>query len=552
MSKYVLEVDELTENIISKRKCRVYLAGGWFTPSQEERLYSIKNILEDLGYNIFFPKEEALCSPDSSQDWRQEVFEGNCTAIKSCDFIVCITDEKDMGCFTGDTKIELLDGRSVPIKDLHWKEEGYWVYSYNQNTGEIEPGFTHGSKLTRISAPIVEVVLDNGEIIKCTEDHPFMLRSGEYTEAKDLHEGDALMPLYLNKDQFYKSYYDIKRDTYDYVYRMSARWMYEASSNDELYNKIHIEGDNDYIMIHHTTFDHTNDDPDKLIRIGNKDHFRIHSEHDGLKKQWQDSEFRERARKRNRERIIDYNTNEKYAKSRQINSERASRQMKELVDKLWNPNNPEYYSDEMIERREKISKNQSEIMKKRQQENSWMVEENKKRWSDREYKERTSKSISKVLSDGRLAGENNPAYGRKWIYNPETGDVKFLKKIDCKEYLDQGWEYGKNHEVHEVRFTNYRENVYGLQVDTNHNYALSSGVFVSNTIWEAGYARGVNKPIVYFAETLGNNNFNLMLAQSGSAVALSRDMLKTILSDSDIVRQIISGDKVSEYSGQIE
>lgn len=97
MSKYVLGVDGLTENIISKRKCRVYLAGGWFTPSQEERLYSIKNILEDLGYDIFFPKEEALCSPDSSQDWRQEVFEGNCTAIKNCDFMVCITDEKDMG-----------------------------------------------------------------------------------------------------------------------------------------------------------------------------------------------------------------------------------------------------------------------------------------------------------------------------------------------------------------------------------------------------------------------------------------------------------------------
>lgn len=38
------------------------------------------------------------------------------------------------------------------------------------------------------------------------------------------------------------------------------------------------------------------------------------------------------------------------------------------------------------------------------------------------------------------------------------------------------------------------------------------------TIWEAGYAYGINKPIVYFAETLGNNKFNLMLAQSGKDV----------------------------------
>ena len=38
------------------------------------------------------------------------------------------------------------------------------------------------------------------------------------------------------------------------------------------------------------------------------------------------------------------------------------------------------------------------------------------------------------------------------------------------------------------------------------------------TIWEAGYAFGIDKPIIYYAETLGNNPFNLMLAQSGCAV----------------------------------
>lgn len=42
------------------------------------------------------------------------------------------------------------------------------------------------------------------------------------------------------------------------------------------------------------------------------------------------------------------------------------------------------------------------------------------------------------------------------------------------------------------------------------------------TIWEAGYAYGLNKPIVYFAETLGNNKFNLMLAQSGKDVYQSQ------------------------------
>lgn len=42
------------------------------------------------------------------------------------------------------------------------------------------------------------------------------------------------------------------------------------------------------------------------------------------------------------------------------------------------------------------------------------------------------------------------------------------------------------------------------------------------TIWEAGYAYGINKPVIYFAETLGNNQFNLMLAQSGRDVFTSQ------------------------------
>lgn len=42
------------------------------------------------------------------------------------------------------------------------------------------------------------------------------------------------------------------------------------------------------------------------------------------------------------------------------------------------------------------------------------------------------------------------------------------------------------------------------------------------TIWEAGYAYGINKPVIYFAETLGDSQFNLMLAQSGRDVFTSQ------------------------------
>lgn len=51
------------------------------------------------------------------------------------------------------------------------------------------------------------------------------------------------------------------------------------------------------------------------------------------------------------------------------------------------------------------------------------------------------------------------------------------------------------------------------------------------TIWEAGYAFGINKPIIYFAETLGDNPFNLMLAQSANCVITNENMIERQLID---------------------
>lgn len=67
------------------------------------------------------------------------------------------------------------------------------------------------------------------------------------------------------------------------------------------------------------------------------------------------------------------------------------------------------------------------------------------------------------------------------------------------------------------------------------------------TIWEAGYAFASGKPVVYFAETLGNNQFNLMLAQSGRAVFTSQNDI----SREDLDAILFKGKKM-EYRGVIE
>lgn len=54
------------------------------------------------------------------------------------------------------------------------------------------------------------------------------------------------------------------------------------------------------------------------------------------------------------------------------------------------------------------------------------------------------------------------------------------------------------------------------------------------TIWEAGFAYGNFIPVVYYCETLGNNPFNLMLAQSGKGVITSFDNISDVIQDSKI------------------
>lgn len=83
-------------NLLNK-KGRVYLAGGWFSDEQMERLEWVRDELKRLGFDVFSPKDEALCPPDAKGDTRQMIFDGNLQGIKNASFVLAITNCKDMG-----------------------------------------------------------------------------------------------------------------------------------------------------------------------------------------------------------------------------------------------------------------------------------------------------------------------------------------------------------------------------------------------------------------------------------------------------------------------
>lgn len=95
-------------------------------------------------------------------------------------------------CFVGDTRIPLLDGNCPTIAELDGKE--VWVYS-STSEGKIVPGKAKGRK-TKMVTELLDVVLDSGAVVRCTRDHPFMLRDGSYKPASLLRPAiDRLMPI---------------------------------------------------------------------------------------------------------------------------------------------------------------------------------------------------------------------------------------------------------------------------------------------------------------------------------------------------------------------
>jgi DNA gyrase subunit B len=107
------------------------------------------------------------------------------------------------GCFSGDTRIALADGREISFMELVAEQaEGKEHFCYTiRNDGTIGLERVINARITKRNAEVIRVTLDNGEVITCTPDHRFMLRDGSYKPAAELTPNDSLMPLYFDEDE---------------------------------------------------------------------------------------------------------------------------------------------------------------------------------------------------------------------------------------------------------------------------------------------------------------------------------------------------------------
>ena len=98
------------------------------------------------------------------------------------------------GCFTGETKLLLPDGRKVSFLELFAEKEEVFVNSFDFQKQELVKARGYDVRCTKEVTELVEVELENGEIVRCTPDHWFLTQSAGYVEACNLKVGAKFIP----------------------------------------------------------------------------------------------------------------------------------------------------------------------------------------------------------------------------------------------------------------------------------------------------------------------------------------------------------------------
>ena len=325
----------------------------------------------------------------------------------------------DIGCFTADTLVPVVDGSSRPIGELAETGGEVLVYALSAEHKVVVAKAT--AKKTRADAPLVKVTLDNGRKITCTPDHEFMLRDGSYRQACELAAETSLMPFHLHAD----------RDGYRFVQHpatgTSQRVHWLMARCGLLGAVPRFEGQR--TVIHHLNFNPADNRPENLQFMGNRDHMRYHRSHAEKFTHFQSAEFEKR-------RVQALAAKAQTAEGHAYFAERGTKNILAYMAER-----PEHFRDSVVGNGERgknylVAYNTSP--------------EGRRKSSEVAHRQHVCETCGETLTGG---------FG---IHNHRR------------------WRHGYNHKVVSVEPLAERADVYCLTVPGYGNFALDAGVFVHN------------------------------------------------------------------------
>lgn len=75
---------------------KIYFAGGWFSPEQEEQHTRIYNLIKDK-FDVFNPRIKGEIDGSTTHDKMSKILIGNIEGIKNADMTVVLYDWRDTG-----------------------------------------------------------------------------------------------------------------------------------------------------------------------------------------------------------------------------------------------------------------------------------------------------------------------------------------------------------------------------------------------------------------------------------------------------------------------
>jgi DNA gyrase subunit B len=434
------------------------------------------------------------------------------------------------GCWSGDTKIALVDGRNISFRELveeHKQGKQNFCYTMLDN-GHIGIMPISNPRMTKQNAEVIKVVLDNEDELVCTPDHLFRLADGNYIPAAQLTPEMNLAPLYrkISKKQGNRSL-----DGYEMVFDPeSKKWIYTHVLADifNLQNKIYAAAGGKHR--HHADFNKLNNNPTNIQRLPYGQRMNFHYKH--LEHTLRRPDVKIKSAEAKRTNAFREKASKKSLEKREIFSKNAKKQwespaykqfmlekymaffnkdekfrarilglINEAQKKHWaNPHNrvkqalrTTKYFDEHPEHRKKhsdISKNQWEnttlwLWRREKTKEQWTGDFRRKRKEayNTTYYKYSMALAKKVIDEGneialyeerrKLLAPNN-----KNLLKLGTLQERFFEN-DVNKLKEAVMHY--NHKVRRVEWLKEKTDVYDIEVPNTHNFALASGVFVHNS-----------------------------------------------------------------------